>query len=163
MEANCFTMLWCFLPYVDMNQPRVYMCPLIPNLPPTSLPIPSRGFSQCTSFKALFHALNLDWWSISQMAIYMSQCYSLKSCLCLFCCLAYRVFICLQWGRPGFNPQVGKIPWRRKRLATPVRLPGKFHEWRSLVGYSPWDRKELHTTAQLPYICVNILYWCFSF
>ena len=34
-----------------MNQPRVYMCPLIPNLPPTSLPIPSRGFSQCTSFK----------------------------------------------------------------------------------------------------------------
>ena len=26
----------------------------------------------------------------------------------------------LQCGRPGFNPWVGKIPWRRERLATPV-------------------------------------------
>ena len=27
MEANYFTIVLCFLPYVDMNQPRVYMCP----------------------------------------------------------------------------------------------------------------------------------------
>ena len=33
---------------------------------------------------------------------------------------------------------VGKIPWRRGRLPTPVFLPGEFHEHRSLVGYSPW-------------------------
>ena len=26
MEANYFTKLWSFLPYIDMNQPRVYMC-----------------------------------------------------------------------------------------------------------------------------------------
>ena len=25
----------------------------------------------------------------------------------------------------GFNPQVGKIPWRRKWQPTPVFLPGK--------------------------------------
>ena len=25
-----------------------------------------------------------------------------------------RLSICLQCGRPGFNPWVGKIPWRRK-------------------------------------------------
>ena len=49
-------------------------------------------------------------------------------------------------GRPGFNPWVGKIPWRRKWQPTPVLLPGKFHEQRSLVGYSPWDRKESDTT-----------------
>ena len=45
-------------------------------------------------------------------------------------------------GRPGFNPWVGKIPWRRKWQPTLVLLPGKFHEQRSLVGYSPWDRSQ---------------------
>ena len=28
---------------------------------------------------------------------------------------------------PGFDPWVGKIPWRRKWLPTPVLLPGKSH------------------------------------
>ena len=32
----------------------------------------------------------------------------------------------LQWGRPRFVPWVGKIPWRREWLPTPVLLPG---EW----------------------------------
>ena len=35
--------------------------------------------------------------------------------------------ICLQCGRPGFSPCVGKIPWRRKWLPTPVFWPGEFH------------------------------------
>ena len=39
--------------------------------------------------------------------------------------------------RWGFNPWVGKIPWSRKWQTTPVFLPGKTHEQRSLVGYSP--------------------------
>ena len=30
-----------------------------------------------------------------------------------------------QCGRPGFAPWVGKIPWRRERLATPVFWPGE--------------------------------------
>ena len=55
--------------------------------------------------------------------------------------------ICLQCGRPGFDPWAGKIPQRRKWQATPVvLLPGKFHGRRSLVGYSPWGRKESDTT-----------------
>ena len=33
-----------------------------------------------------------------------------------------------------FDPWVGKIPWRRKWLPTPVILPGESHEQRSLVG-----------------------------
>ena len=49
--------------------------------------------------------------------------------------------ICLQCGRPWFNPWVGKIPWRRKRLPIPIFLPGEFHGQRSLVGYSPWGTK----------------------
>ena len=28
---------------------------------------------------------------------------------------------------PGFDPWVGKIPWRREWLPTPVFLPGEFH------------------------------------
>ena len=32
--------------------------------------------------------------------------------------------ICLQCRRPGFDPWVGKIPWRRERLPTPVFWPG---------------------------------------
>ena len=55
----------------------------------------------------------------------------------------------LQCRRPGFDPWVGKMPWRRKRLPTPVFLPEKSHGWRSLVGYSPWGRKELDTTERL--------------
>ena len=51
--------------------------------------------------------------------------------------------------RPGFNPRVRKIPWRREQLPTPVFLPGEFHGQRSLVGYSPWSRKELDTTERL--------------
>ena len=33
--------------------------------------------------------------------------------------------VCLQCRRPGFDPQVGKIPWRRAWQPIPVFLPGK--------------------------------------
>ena len=57
--------------------------------------------------------------------------------------------VCLQCGRPGFDPWVGKIPWRRKWQPAPVLLPGNFHGQRSLVGCSPWGRKESDTTERL--------------
>ena len=44
---------------------------------------------------------------------------------------------------------VGKIPWRRKWQPTPVFLPGKSHQQRSLVGSRPWVYKELDTTRWL--------------
>ena len=49
---------------------------------------------------------------------------------------------------PGFDPWVGKIPWRRKWQPTPVFLPGESHGQRSLVGYSPWGRKESDMTER---------------
>ena len=67
----------------------------------------------------------------------------------------YRIL--LQCGRPGFNPWVRKISWRRKWQHTPVFLPGKSHGWRSLVGYSPWGRKELDTTESLHFTSLRIL------
>ena len=51
-----------------------------------------------------------------------------------------------QCRRPGFDPWVEKIPWRRKWKPIPVSLPGKSHAQRSLVGYSKWGHKELGTT-----------------
>ena len=48
--------------------------------------------------------------------------------------------------RLGFNPRVGKIPWRREWQPPPVILPGEFHRQRYLVGYSPWGCKESDTT-----------------
>ena len=46
-------------------------------------------------------------------------------------------------GRPGLDPLVGKIPWRRECQPTPIFLPGEFHGQRSLV--SPWGHKESDT------------------
>ena len=49
-----------------------------------------------------------------------------------------------QCGRPGSDPWVGKIPWRRERLPTPVFWPGELHGL-----YSPWGYKESDTTERL--------------
>ena len=49
----------------------------------------------------------------------------------------------LKGGIPGFDPWVGKVPWRREKLPTPVFWPGEFH------GGSPWGCKEWNTTEQL--------------
>ena len=55
--------------------------------------------------------------------------------------------VCLQWGRPGFDPWIRKIPWRRKWQPTPVFLPGKSCGQRSQAGYSPWSRRVRHNPA----------------
>ena len=57
--------------------------------------------------------------------------------------------ICLQCRRPGFDPWVGKILWRKEWLFTPVFLPREFHRHRSLVGYNPWGCKESVMTELL--------------
>ena len=44
---------------------------------------------------------------------------------------------------------VGKIPWRKEWLPTPVFWPEEFHGQRNLAGYSPWGCKESDTTEQL--------------
>ena len=49
-----------------------------------------------------------------------------------------------QCRRPGFDPWVGKIPWRRERLPSPVFWPGEVHGL-----FSPWGRKESDTAERL--------------
>ena len=60
----------------------------------------------------------------------------------------FWLHLCLSWqrnhlqcGRPGFDLWVGKIPWRRERLPTPVFWPGEFHR-----PYNPWGCKESDVT-----------------
>ena len=50
---------------------------------------------------------------------------------------------CRRHRRQGFEPWVGKIPWRRKWQPTPVFLLGKSHGQRSLVGYSPLESQRV--------------------
>ena len=57
--------------------------------------------------------------------------------------------ICLRCGRPGSDPWVGKIPWRREWLLLPAFLLAESHGQRSLVGYSPWCHKQSDTTERL--------------
>ena len=47
----------------------------------------------------------------------------------------------LQCRRPRFDLWVGKTPWRRERLPTPVLWPGEFHGL-----YCPWGCKESDMT-----------------
>ena len=75
----------------------VHVSPILNHHSPYPIPL---GCPSAPALRALFHAPNLDWWSMSHMIIHMFQCYSLKSShphplpqspkvcslhLCLFC------------------------------------------------------------------------------
>ena len=55
--------------------------------------------------------------------------------------------VAAQPGRPGFDPWVGNIAWRRERL---LQYPGVVN---SMDCHGPWDYKELDTTEQIPLSC----------
>ena len=55
---------------------------------------------------------------------------------------------CRRHRRCGFNPWVGKIPWKRKWQPTPVFLLGRVHGQRSPAGCSLWGRRELGVTSR---------------
>ena len=77
----------------------------------------------------------------------------------------------------GFDPWVGKIPWRRVRQPTPVFSPGGSHEQESLEGSSPQVAKSgtwlkwlsthtytisFHCCAVLPLFLWTVYYTLFS-
>ena len=84
---------------------------------------------------------------------------------CLFICLFVHLFLSnfridfpggsvvknlpAKCRRCGFDPWIGKIPWRREWQLTPIFLPEKFHGQRSLADYSSWGCKELDMTKLL--------------
>ena len=72
-------------------------------------------------------------------------------CIYLWASLVAQAVKNLQCKRQKFNLWVEKISCRRKWQPTPVFLPGKPHEQRSLaippLGYNLWGCKELDTLS----------------
>ena len=65
----------------------------------------------------------------------------------------------------GFNPWVGKIPWRRAWQPTPVFFPGESQGHKSLVGYSPWGCRvgyDWCNLAQIKMVFPVVMYGCES-
>ena len=105
LQDNYFTTLWWFLPYIDINQPHVHMCPpTLSPLPLPSLPHPS-GLSQSTSFECPASCIKLGLviyftYGNILVSVLFSQIMpplllpqNPKICslhLCLFCFLAHR-------------------------------------------------------------------------
>ena len=56
---------------------------------------------------------------------------------------------CRRHERHGFNPWIGKIPWRRAWQPTPVFLPEKSHGQRRLLGYRPESQRVGHNLSDL--------------
>ena len=64
-----------------------------------------------------------------------------------------------QFRRHGFDPCVGRTPWRSKWQLIPVFLPGKSDGQRSPVSYSPWNQKRfLHDFETKQQSCEKITY-----
>ena len=105
MEANYFIILWWFLPYINMNQPQMYMCPPSQtSSPPASASHPS-GSSQCSSCECPVSCIKLGLVTYLMYGnIHVSMLFSqiipplvspteseslFVSILCLFCCLTH--------------------------------------------------------------------------
>ena len=93
---------------------------------------------------------------------HLAQGWAFTNCSTHICCMSAWIIIFSGFpggsdgkestcnvGDLGFNLWVGKIPWKRERLPTPVFLPREFPGQRSLAGYSPQGHKESDTTERL--------------
>ena len=61
--------------------------------------------------------------------------------------LVVKIYVSCQYRRRkrlGFDPWLGKIPWRRAWQPTPVFFPGESHAQRCLMDYRPQDSKVRH-------------------
>ena len=112
LEDDCFTVLYWPLPYSSMNQPRVHLCPA----PPTPLVVREHRLEPPVSHRA------------SPLAVYFPHGEADVSMLFSQFVLppassGLPPWLSLRCRRPRFDPWVGKIPWRRERLPTPVFWP----------------------------------------
>ena len=71
----------------------------------------------------------------------------------------------MQCGRPGFDPWVVEIPWKRERLPTAVFWPGEFHGL-YIHGVAESDATEwlsLFITSVLSFLIAELLFRNFRF
>ena len=96
---------------------------------------------------------------ISEFRVWQYKPYQHESCyeLNTKCVQKWGQGLPLSWdlyntcGRPGFDLWVGKIPWRRERLLTPVFWPGEFHGLYNLWGYKESDTTERYSRTYVAY------------
>ena len=69
------------------------------------------------------------------------------------CGSAGKASVCMR--RPGFDLWIGKIPWRRERLPTPVFWPGEFHGVHGVAKSRTW-LSDFHSVSLLG--CFGILF-----
>ena len=138
--------LWLYL----HNKPQVYMCTPPSQTPSHPYPLHpiSLGCPRASVLGALLHALNLHWSFILHVVMHMFQCHlsvipplpSPTDSKSLFFksvspLLPWTTFPggsaskepACQWSRhkrQSFNSQVGKMPWQREWLPTPVLCLG---------------------------------------
>ena len=94
-------------------------------------------------FLVMCSSLPIKHW-VSKTSVFLTPIILLRDFPCGSAGKKKKKKICLQCGRPQFDPWVGKISWRRERLSTPVFWPGEFHGL-----YSPWGCKESDMTEHL--------------
>ena len=80
--------------------------------------------------------LNQEIWLLAQLVEWSWTHYSMSPNLARWSSGKEFACQCRRRKRHGFEPWVGKIPWRRKWESSPVFLPGKFHGHRSLADYN---------------------------
>ena len=108
-----------------------------------------------TSFFIIFAECNIIWKCINLFKNTVLKC-------TFFSLYVYRVqwyqgfpggsdgeSICLQCGKPRFDPCVGTISWRREWQLSPVFFLREFHGQRSQASYSSWVCKDLDMTEWL--------------
>ena len=67
---------------------------------------------------------------------------------------------CRRHKRRGFDPWVGKIPWRRAWQPTIVFLHGESHGQRRLAGYSPQGYEEEDVIKHSPHAPTKDVWMC---
>ena len=128
-------------PQKKMTCPKIILCFLLLILSCPILLVIKNSHSvqlQRVSFSSLDGVLLMNHWIKPTRSSDLLS----KVCFRLTWWLSCKESAC-QCRRHGFDPWVGKIPWRRERLSTPVFLPGKSHRQGILEGYSSLGGKRV--------------------
>ena len=105
---------------------------------------PGGGHGSPPRYACLENPMERGVWQATVHRVAKSQTWLKQLCTLHTHTLVAQLVKNLQFGRPGFDPWIAKISWRRERQPTPVFWPGEIHGL-----YSPWGRKEWDMTERL--------------
>ena len=103
----------------------------------------------CRCCQSFFQSFWLKGWHVGEIYIWIwKHIPIIQVCYTLVCYRGFpggsddkeSAFTDLLCRRPGLDPWVGKIPWRREWLPTPAFLPGEFHGY-TITFLEDWTPK----------------------